>query len=322
MIKKYRNMTQEKIIVEASASSANLGPGYDVFGLALDKPRDKIEITRNEKNQIELNILGKYKNNIPKDIKSNIVGIVAKKISEDLGITGINIKLTKNIPLNIGLGGSAASAAATVIAINELFQLKLSKTEVVDYATYGELKIAGSGHADNTSASIFGGFTIVKSYDPLEIINIRPPDNLEICIVIPDIYINKRKTEYARSVIPKEVNIDKVTKNIGNATALVYGMSEKNIRIIGESMFDNIVEPARAFLIPGYKKVKEMAIKSGAVGVAISGAGPSIIALLDKTKTDADNIGKQMVAAFKTEGIKSEYYVTRVGDGPLITKTK
>jgi len=322
MIKKYREMNQEKIIVEASASSANLGPGYDVFGLSLDNPRDKIEITRNNKNKIELSVLGKYKNNIPIDIKSNIVGIVAKRIAKDLEITGIDIKLTKNIPLNIGLGGSAASAAATVIAINELFKLKLSKTEIVNYATYGELKIAGSGHADNTSASIFGGFTIVKSYDPLEIINIIPPDNLEICIVIPDIYINKRKTEYARSVIPKEVNIEKVTKNIGNATSLVYGMMNNNIKIIGESMFDNIVEPARAFLIPGYKKVRDMAIKSGAVGVAISGAGPSMIALLDKTKKDSNKIGEQMVAAFKSEGIKAEYYVTKVGDGPLIKKIK
>lgn len=322
MIKKHREMNQEKIIVEASASSANLGPGYDVFGLSLDNPRDKIEITRNNKNKIELSVLGKYKNNIPIDIKSNIVGIVANRIAKDLEITGIDIKLTKNIPLNIGLGGSAASAAATVIAINELFKLKLSKTEIVNYATYGELKIAGSGHADNTSASIFGGFTIVKSYNPLEIINIIPPDNLEICIVIPDIYINKRKTEYARSVIPKEVNIEKVTKNIGNATSLVYGMMNNNVKIIGESMFDNIVEPARAFLIPGYKKVRDMAIKSGALGVAISGAGPSMIALSDKTKKDSGKIGEQMVAAFKNEGIKAKYYVTKVGDGPLIKKIK
>jgi len=298
-----------KVTVRAPSSTANLGPGFDVFGLAIDAFYDTVTLTKT-KNGIKIIT----DDDIPTSPEKNTAGLVVKNMKKKFKIKdGVEIKIKKGIPAGYGMGSSAASAAATAVAFDELFGLKLNGNSLVEFAGSGERASAGTVHYDNVAASVLGGFVIVKT-DPLDVIRIEPPANLRMCIAVPTISVPKKKTKVSRGVIPKKIKLSDSILNLSNAAAIVAGFMRKDPEIIGNSIKDVIVEPARQHMIPGFAKVKENAIKAGALGVTISGAGPSVIAF-SKSSADLKRIGLAMAKGFASANTKCQIVICKPSKG-------
>ena len=312
-----------KITLRAPATSANLGPGFDVFGVALHEPNDVVTIKANRGHGIKIELSGIQSGSISSVPENNTAGVVAKLMMQEFNIDReITISLKKGIWPGKGLGSSAAPAAAVAFGMNLLFKLKLSNEQLIRYAAKGEIVSAGSEHADNVSAAICGNFVILKEYDPLELITFKAPSNLMLCLAFPDMITSRHKTQKARAVVPTVLPIDQLVRNIGNAAALVAGFAKGDVELIGRSMKDIVVEPARAPSIPGYLQVKENALMAGACGVTISGAGPAIIAVINKERTDPAKVVEAMKQGFKSVGLKSKGFATILGEGvSVIGKT-
>jgi homoserine kinase len=298
-----------KVTVKAPSSTANLGPGFDVFGLALDAFFDTVTLTKT-KNGIKIIT----DDNIPTNPEKNTAGLVVKNMMKKFKIKGgVEIKIKKGIPAGYGMGSSAASAAASAVAFDKLFGLKLDGNSLVEFAGSGEKASAGTVHYDNVAASVLGGFVIVKT-NPLGVIRIDPPSNLRMCIAVPTIRVPKKKTKVSRGVIPKKIKLSDSILNLSNAAAIVAGFMKKDSEIIGNSIKDVIVEPARQHMIPGFAKVKENAIKAGALGVTISGAGPSVIAF-SKSSANLKKISLAMSRGFATANTKCETVICKPSKG-------
>ena len=306
----------KSVTVHAPCSTANLGPGVDVFGLALGAFYDHVTVTKKGKG---ITIVSS--DDIPLKPEKNTAGLVAKKMKKKLRISGgIEIKINKNIPPGFGMGSSAASAAACAVGISKLYNLKLNQNELVSYAGIGEKASAGSIHYDNVAASVLGGFVIVNS-NPLNVIKIDPPKDLLLCIAVPKIKVPKKKTKVSRSVIPSKVKLSDSITNLSNAANIVAGFLTKDSRLIGESVEDKIVEPARKHMIPGFDSVKKNALNAGAFGVTISGAGPSVIAFSNK-KQNLKKIGVAMKKGFKSAKVDCDIVICKPSKGPTIKKRK
>jgi homoserine kinase len=290
--------------------------------MALEQPSDEVTIIPLPKD-LKIEVIGLAADTIPTDPEKNTAGVVAKHILQEFSLkTGLLIKLDKGILPSVGLGSSAASAAAVAFGLNHIFDLELDYKQLIQLAAKGEIASAGFEHADNVSATIYGGFTIIKSYSPLEVLHLETPPNLSVCIAIPEIPTSLKKTEKARSVLPKTVSMEKFVHNIGHAATMAAGFATGDVDLIGRSMSDAIVEPARAFMIPGYQKVKERALKAGASGVAISGAGPAMIAIVNSNNTDAFKVAKAMKEGFKSAGVSANTLCTKPGKGVSMLEVK
>lgn len=280
------------VTAKAPSSTANLGPGYDVFGLALDAFYDTITLTK-QKSGITIIT----DDSIPVSPARNTAGLVVQYMQKKFKTKGgVQIKIRKGVPAGFGMGSSAASAAATAIAFDKLFGLKLNRNTLVECAGVGERASAGSIHYDNVSASVLGGFVIVRT-KPLDVIKILPPSDLRLVVAVPKMIVPAKKTEMSRSVVPKQVPLSDSVTNLSNAAAIVAGFVQKDSELIGRSIQDVIVEPARAHLIPGFATVKKNALKAGALGVTISGAGPSVISFATK-KSNLNRIASAMKNGF------------------------
>jgi homoserine kinase len=303
------------ITVKAPSSTANLGPGFDVFGLALDAFFDQVTISKIAKKQI----LIKTMDSIPLNPKKNTAGIVAKTMIKKFNIKyGLEIKIKKGVPVGFGLGSSASSAAATVVAFDKLFKLNLDPISLVKFAGIGEKASAGSIHYDNVAASVLGGFVIVKT-KPLDVIRIEPPKDLVLCVAIPQLKVPKKKTQIARSVVPTKINLRDSVQNLSNAATIVAGFMKKDSKMIGQSIKDVIIEPARQHMIPGYKNVKKYALNAGALGVTISGAGPSVIAFTTSS-ANSKKICTAMQRGFSTTKIKCKTIICKPSKGAFVIK--
>jgi homoserine kinase len=302
------------ITVKASSSTANLGPGFDVFGLAVDAFFDEITLTKKKSG---ISII--TEDNIPTNPDNNTAGLVVKNMIKKFKIKdGIEIKIKKGVPAGFGMGSSAASAAATAVAFDKLYELKLDENTLVEFAGSGEKASAGSVHYDNVAASVLGGFVIVKT-NPLNVIKIKPPMNLRMCVAVPKLDVPKKKTKVSRSVIPKQVRLVDSIANLANAAAIVAGFMKKDPELIGSSIKDVIVEPARQHMIPGFAKVKENALKAGALGVTISGAGPSVIAF-SKSSANLKKISLAMSKGFASANTKCQTIICKPSGGAVVIK--
>lgn len=303
-----------KITVKAPSSTANLGPGFDVFGLAVDAFFDEITLTKKKSG---ISII--TEDDIPTNPDSNTAGLVVKNMIKKFKIKdGIEIKIKKGVPAGFGMGSSAASAAATVVAFDKMYGLKLDENTLVEFAGYGEKASAGSIHYDNVAASVLGGFVIVRT-NPLNVIKVEPPMNLRMCIAVPKLVVPKKKTKVSRSVLPKKVSLIDSVANLSNAAAIVAGFMKKDPKLIGDSIKDVIVEPARQHMIPGFAKVKENALKAGALGVTISGAGPSVIAF-SESSADLKKISLAMSKGFASANIKCQTVICKPSKGAVVIK--
>ena len=309
-------MTMKSCSAAAPCSTANLGPGYDVFGLALDAFEDKVKVSRASSDGEGRISIKNSDQAIPSTPESNSAGLVAKKMMQDFGISyNTEIEVTKGVPSGYGVGSSAASAAAAAMAFSTLYDLKIDKNRLVEYAAEGEVASAGTKHYDNVSASLLGGFVVCRiASNRLQFTRLEPPKDLVLVITVPWLEVPKKKTEVARSVLPKVVPLKDVVHNISGAATIVAGFALKDVETITKGIDDAIIEPARKHLIPGYDSVKQNAISAGALAVTISGAGPSMIAFL-KTSKNAKTVAAAMVKGFKETGIESRTFVCRASKG-------
>ena len=299
----------KSVTVRAPCSTANLGPGFDVFGLALDAYYDEIQL-RKEGNTIRI----ESSDPVPTKVEKNSAGLVVKEMARRFGVkTGLVLKIKKGVPAGYGMGSSAASAAAAAVAFDALFKLGLDRNSLVQYAGLGEMASAGSVHYDNVAASVLGGFVIVRT-DPLDVITVKPPTGLVLCVAIPKIPVPQRKTEVSRKALPKKIKMSDHVRNLSNASALAAGFMKNDVGLIGSSINDIIVEPARKHLIPGFDMVKKNALKAGAMGVTISGAGPSVIAFAS-TSSSTGKISQSMRRGFASAGVQCTTVVCRPSRG-------
>lgn len=303
------------ITVKAPSSTANLGPGFDVFGLALDAFFDEVILSKKKQNGVSII----SEDEVPINPAKNTAGVVIKAMQKKFKTKdGLEIKIKKGVPPGYGMGSSAASAAAAAVAFDKLYKLNLDQNSLVKFAGEGEKASAGSIHYDNVAASVLGGFVIVRT-NPFNVIQINAPKNLVLCVAIPRIVIPTKKTKAFRSVIPKRVKISDSIQNLSNATAMVVGFMKSNPEIIGSSINDVIVEPARKRMIPGFNHVKNNALAAGALGVTISGAGPSVIAFAKKS-SNQKKICLVMKKGFKKAKTDCQTIICKPTNGARIIK--
>ena len=299
-----------EVTARAPASTANLGPGYDVFGLAVDAFHDTVSIRESGDGRITISADG----GVPLDPAKNTAGMVVQAMRDELGIeSGIRMTITKGVPAGFGMGSSAASAAAAAVAFDAFCGLNLDRETLVRYAGYGEKASAGSVHYDNVAASVCGGFVVVRP-DPLMVTAVRPPSGLAVCIAVPRTDVPEKKTQVSRGVVPSTVPLEKATANLANAALMVAGFLKGDVQLIGDSMVDEIVEPARKHMIPGFDEIKRLASEAGAVGVTISGAGPSVVAFADGMGA-IDPIQDAMRRGFESGGVECRTIPCRPAEG-------
>ena len=307
------------VTIRAPSSTANLGPGFDVFGLAIDAFHDRVTLTRTGKGgRVRISMAGDGGNygSIPTRPRDNTAGLVVENMRQRFGIDdGVSIRINKGVPAGFGMGSSAASAAAAAVGFDRLFGLNLDGNALVEFAGSGEKASAGSVHYDNVAASVLGGFVMVRT-DPIDVIRIRPPSDLRMCVAVPEIEIPKRKTKVSRGAVPKRVMLADSVANLSNASRMVVGFMRRDPELIGRSVRDAIVEPAREHMIPGFAAVKGSALRAGALGVTISGAGPSVIAFSMDSANNIKRISRAMSRGFSSAGVACQTIICKPDRGP------
>jgi homoserine kinase len=246
---------------------------------------------------------------IPLDPDRNVACVSLDAMLAELG-SGQKFRLTflKKIPPGSGIGSSAASSAGSVFAANLLMESPFSTRELVPFAMKGEEAASGSAHADNVAPALLGGFVLVRSYDPLDIIDIPGPEQLYCSVVHPAISI---ATEESRRILKASVPLKTAVTQCGNVAGLIAGLITGNLRLVRDSMHDVIAEPIRSFLIPEYENVKQAVLEKGALGCSISGSGPSVFAL-SETREIAERVAAEMQSIFRRAGISSHHFVSQV----------
>ena len=298
----------KSVKVFAPGTIANLGPAFDILGVALDKIGDTVEAKENSEGITRITEIKGKKDGIPIETEKNAVTLGFLEAKKLLNFDfGADIKLEKGLPLSGGLGGSSASAVAGVYAANLLADNKLKKEELVQACLNVEAILSGY-HADNVAPSLLGGFILISSYDPLTIVKLGSIEHLYFAIVHPDFRL---ETKVARAVLPKHVELKQHIFNSSKAASIIAAIMKRNVQLLGNNIQDIIVESVRAKLIPGFYNVKKAALDAGAYGCSISGAGPSVFAVTDDKK-QAESIGKAMMEGFSQENIKSEVYISKV----------
>lgn len=298
------------IRVQAPATVANVVCGFDCLGFALTKPFDEMIVRRTDDPGIR--IINHDNFDLPTEPERNVAGVAAAAMLEKANADfGLEIEITKHIMPGSGIGSSAASSAGAVVAVNRLMDDRFSKLELVYFAMDGEKLASGSRHADNVAPCIFGGFTLVRSTEPLDVISLDFP-RLWATILHPQIEI---KTAEARAMLPRDVPLKTAVKQWGNVGALVAGLAKGDYGLITRALEDVIVEPVRKSLIPNFDEVKSESLEAGALGGGISGSGPSIFMLSGNPDTAAQ-IEKAMHSVYSKNGIQFKTYISELsGEG-------
>ncbi|GAB5408803.1 MAG: homoserine kinase [Balneolaceae bacterium] len=300
----------ETIKVFAPATVANVACGFDVMGFAIEGIGDEITVTRTKSVGLKITEISGCEG-LPTEPEKNVATVAVQALLDALDDKpdyGFEFKLCKNVMAGSGLGSSASSSSAAVFAVNELLKNPFTKSELVYFAMQGELAASGNAHADNVAPSLLGGFTLVRSYAPLDIIKLDYPENLYVSIVHPQIEI---KTSDSKRILRKEIALKDAITQWGNVGGLVSGLAKGDYELIGRSLEDVIAEPVRSMLIPLFKNVKASALKNGALGCSISGSGPSIFAL-SKDERTANLIGKEFKDIYKQNDIDANVYVSKI----------
>jgi len=297
----------EEIKLFCPATIANLSCGFDVLGLCLDNVGDEMTIRKTSEKGIKIiKIVGA---DLPLETEKNVAGVAAFAMTSNLDLDfGFEIEIYKKIKAGSGIGSSAASCAGAVFGINELLGRPFSTADLIPFAMEGEKLASGSAHADNVAPALLGGFVLVRSYNPLDIIKIKSPEELYATVIHPQIEL---KTSDARSVLKQNVTLKQAVIQCGNLGGLISGLYTNDYDLIGRSLNDEIVEPLRSVLIPKFDLIKQKAIENGALGGGISGSGPSIFAL-SKGKETAEKVAKAMSEVYEEMNLKYEIHVSKV----------
>ena len=293
--------------VFSPATIGNIGPGFDVLGLAIKGMGDIVEVWKTSNNEIVIEEILNADHDITKDPDKNTAGIAAQGVQHLLKLKqGISMRITKGMPAGSGLGSSAASAAAAAYAVNLLFGKKLSKMDLILPATMAEEYVSGGFFADNVAPALLGGATLTRSSVPLDVTHLGNIADLIIILALPNIQI---LTKDARDILPSEVNMKNFVGNMANACLIASAFSTNNYKLFSRSLKDIVIEPVRSTLIPGFDEVKAVALEAGADGMTISGAGPAVFAITN-VKKKAPIIEDAMSRTFQKNGVKCTTLIT------------
>lgn len=297
----------KEIKIFTPATVANISCGFDILGLCLDTVGDEMVVREVPEKGIKITKITGQK--LPLETHENVAGVAGLALLEKVDASvGYEIEIHKKIKPGSGIGSSAASAAGAVFAINELLGKPFSKQELIYFAMQGEKLASGSEHADNVSPVILGGFTLVRSYQPLDVFKINTPNDLYATIIHPQIEV---KTADSRAVLKNQVSLKKMVTQMGNFGGLISGLFTNDYDLIGRSLHDEIIEPNRLVLIPEFNKVKKGVIHAGALGAGISGSGPSIFAL-SKGERTAKFVGETMAKIYNNTDIDYDIHISKI----------
>ncbi len=309
-------LMKKSIKVFAPATVANVVCGFDILGFAVNEPGDELIMELTEKPGVKIISIEGDEGKLPLDpqkntVSASVISLLKKLKREDLGV---NIQLKKKMPMGSGLGSSSASAVAGLFAINELLDKPLSKLELLPFAMEGEALACGHGHADNVAPALFGGFTLIKSYDPLEVIALPVP-KLYCALLYPHVDVPTRD---ARQIIRSKVLLKDAVTQWGNIAGLISSLYTHDYDLLGRCLKDVIVEPVRSILIPEFDKMKDLAMQNGALGFGISGSGPTVFSLY-RSPNDAQKVLLILQKLLADQGIQSNIYLSEINEtGPMI----
>jgi len=296
----------DQITVRAPATVSNVVCGFDCLGFALTDPYDLITLRKSTRHGVTVLHLDNF--GLPTDPTKNVAGVALQAFLDRTGPDhGFEIEITKHIKPGSGIGSSAASAAGAVVGANIMFGEPFSKTELAELAMAGEMLASGSRHADNLAPCIYGGFVLVRSSDPLDIVELTFP-SLFATIIHPQIEI---KTSQARALLPSHVPLSDAVRNWSNLGAFVAGLASGDHALLGRSMVDTIIEPVRSSLIPRCDEVKAAGLAAGALGGGISGSGPSMF-MLSSSRQIADTVASAIGNVYSGTELDFNIYVSEI----------
>ncbi len=314
------------VTVFAPATVANVGSAFDVLGFAIAEPGDIVTARASSTPGVTISEISGDGGALSNDPERNTAGVSVRALLKSLqqndgerySSVGIDLSLRKGLPIGSGLGSSSASTVAAVVAANALLGSPLSREALLPFAMEGELVACGAAHADNVAPALLGGFVLIRSYKPLDVIHLATPSAPWVTVISPQLEL---KTQDARKVLKRSVSLESAISQWGNVAALVAGIYHNDVALMGRALEDKIVEPERAQLIPGYTTAKAAALTAGAAGCSISGSGPSLFAL-SQSESIATAVGTAMVQAFANLGIASKPYVSQINSAgaPIVSE--
>src|SRR5579872_3982946 len=303
--------------VFAPATVANVVCGFDVLGFAVNEPGDEVIMKMTDKPGITISKITGDNGRLPLDPKRNTVSVSVEHYLKYINRTdiGLDIELHKKMPIGSGLGSSSASTVAGLFAAKTLLGDNTDVLKLLPFAMKGEEMACGHGHADNVAPALFGGFVLIRSYEPLDVVKLPHPKELYCAIVFPDVNVPTRE---ARQLLRDKIYMKDAVTQWGNIAGLVSGLFMNDIDLVGRSMKDILVEPVRSMLIPDSYKMRDMAMNLGAVSFGISGSGPSVFSFTRDEKT-ARQITQKLQKHLAGINIDSNTYVSTINnEGPKI----
>lgn len=290
----------------APATVANVSCGFDILGFAINSPGDEVTVKLRDGVGITVEVIGD-EGKLPREPEKNTASVAIQSYLNAIDRhPGLDIVLEKKLPLGSGMGSSAASAAAALVAINHLMGDPMTREQLVSHAMEAERIACGTGHADNVAPSIMGGFVLIRDYAPLDLIRVPFPSELCCVLVHPHIEV---RTEDSRRILRKSVHLKDAVSQSANVAGLMLGLVKGDFRLIGSCLKDSIAEPVRAVFIPGFDQLREEIKSVGALGGGISGSGPTIFALCNDLKI-AEETGAAMRQHFERHHLKSDLFVS------------
>lgn len=297
----------------APATVGNVICGFDVLGLALDRPGDRVTAVRREGAGVVIGKISGDEGRIPREARRNSAGVAAAALLERYAVEGgVGLELEKGLPLSGGMGGSAASAVAAVVAVDALLEIGADDGVLLECALKGEEMASGSAHADNVAPCLLGGIVLVRDGARRPAVSLHVPPGLSVALLHPRVEVATRD---ARAVLPETVPLADAIAQWGSTAALVAGLYREDLELIADSLVDRVAEPVRSGQIPGFEGVRGAAMGAGAVGFGISGAGPSMMALCGSLD-EARAVGDEMKRVFDAEeSVDADLYVSPVSIG-------
>ncbi len=295
----------------APATVANVCCGFDILGFSVDFPGDEVILTLKDEPGIVITSIEGDDGRLPREALRNTAGVAVDSFLKSLGSNqGVEIKLIKNLPLGSGMGSSAASGVAALVAINQLMGNPFTREQMIPFAMEAERIACGSAHADNVAPSLLGGFVLVRDYNPLDVVKIPVAKGLYCTLVHPHLEL---KTSDSRRVLKPTVSLQDAIVQSGNIAGLMIGLMKPDYELVSRSLKDVIAEPIRSVFIPGFDQIRKSVVQAGALGCGISGSGPTIFCL-STDKTIAQNVGEVIQLQFLKNHLKSDVYVSKIND--------
>ena len=303
-----------EIRVFSPATVSNVACGFDVLGFPLESVGDEMVVRKTTKKGLVITKIEGFE--LPFEISKNVASVSAQALIDCISPDcGFEIEIYKKIKPGSGIGSSGASATSSVYAINELLGRPFNKLELTNFAMKGEFIASNSEHADNIAPAIFGGFNLVKSLHPLQVLQLPTPKDLYVVIIHPQIEI---KTSESRGILPKTVSLSDATKQLSELGGLVHALHTSDYELMKNSLNDHLIEKHRCKLIPHFDELQSKSIAAGAIGCSISGSGPSVFALT-RGKDMAINVESIFKSVYSKSNINFATYVSKISSNGVVT---